>query len=153
MGNLTIYFAMSGLISIAGRCSRHYKLQDWPSHERELWTFLAKCMYLDYFQGSYKSRTMKQQYNYRINWDILLYGLFIPKTTSLAFFAKHSVKLSCWRFLVTVFTLYPLKVRLLPGYWDADHDWPRTRSTRPSNAQCTTRALLRLERTMNSLCH
>ena len=34
-------------------------------------------------------------------------------------------------------TLYPLKMTPLPGYWDADHDRPRTRNTRHSNSQCT----------------
>ena len=34
-------------------------------------------------------------------------------------------------------TLYLIKMTPLPGYWDADHDRPRTRNTRPSNAQCT----------------
>ena len=33
-------------------------------------------------------------------------------------------------------TLYPLKTVPLPGYWDTDHDRPRTRNTRHSNAQC-----------------
>ena len=36
-------------------------------------------------------------------------------------------------------TLHPLKMTMtpLPSYWVADHDRPRTRNTRPSNAQCT----------------
>ena len=34
-------------------------------------------------------------------------------------------------------TYYPFKMTPLPGYWDADHDRPRTRNTRHSNAQCT----------------
>ena len=32
-------------------------------------------------------------------------------------------------------TLYPLKMTPLPGYSDADHNRPRPRNTRPSNAQ------------------
>ena len=34
-------------------------------------------------------------------------------------------------------TLHPLKMTLLPGYWGANHDRPRTRNARPSNAQST----------------
>ena len=34
-------------------------------------------------------------------------------------------------------TLYHVKMKQLPGYWDADHDRPRTRNTRPSKSQCT----------------
>ena len=49
----------------------------------------------------------------------------------------HSWELSNWRLPATVLdTLYPLKMTPLPGYWDADHDRPRTRNARHSNAQC-----------------
>ena len=72
------------------------------------------------------------------NWGVSLYGLYIRTATPLAFFAMHSVKLSYWRLPATVFdALYPLKMKPLPGYWDADHDRPRTRNTRPSNVHCT----------------
>ena len=66
------------------------------------------------------------------NRDVLLYGLFIHIATTLAFFAMHSREIVA----LTppgnhVDMLYPLKITPLPGYWDAAHDRPRTRNTRP----------------------
>ena len=68
----------------------------------------------------------------------LLYGIFTRIATPLAVFVMHSWEIVA---LTTsgnrVCTLYRLKMTPLPGYWDADHDRPRTRNTRPSSAHCT----------------
>ena len=50
-------------------------------------------------------------------------------------FAMHSLEIVALK--TSGNTLHPLKKMPLPGYWDADHDRPRTRNTRHSNAQCT----------------
>ena len=68
------------------------------------------------------------------NWDIFLYGLFIH----MRFSQCIPGKLSRWRLPPTVLdTLYCLEMTPLSDYRDADRRRPRTRNTRPSNAQCT----------------
>ena len=65
---------------------------------------------------------------------------FCSTVYSFAWRFSHCIpgKLSRWRLPVRMLdTLYRLKMKPLPGYWDADHDRSITRNTRPSNAQCT----------------
>ena len=74
------------------------------------------------------------------NSGVFLYRIFIRIATAHDWHFLQCIpeKLSLWRLPATVLDiLYPLKMTLLPGYWDADHDRPRTRNTRPSNTQCT----------------
>ena len=69
-----------------------------------------------------------------VNWGVLLY---------LFAWRRHWCFSQCipWNYRVydsaTLLDTYHLKMTPLSGYWDADHDRPRTRNTRPSNAQCT----------------
>ena len=72
------------------------------------------------------------------DWGVLVYGLFIRVA------AFSGVFRNAFREIVTLTTsgnrvrhIVSVNMTPLPGYWDADRDRPRTRNTRPSNAQRT----------------
>ena len=84
-------------------------------------------------------RTITSIVTHGIIEHVLLYGLFIRIAMPSAGVFRNAFQ-SRGRLPATVLdTLYPLNLKMtsLSGYWDADHDRPRTRNTRPSNAQCT----------------